>query len=125
MQLCRNELALYILALEVLFLLISVQCYSFSTTRDTVSNRLIVVPPTNVKRLEPTNLPGVFANSWICFAKRPCLNFCFYPVPIACYNQRWTLAKSSAMFKTAESANLLPFARVPLHVGCLFLYGCL
>ena len=40
--------------------------------------------PTNVKHLEPTNPWEVFVNSWTCFIKRPCLNFCFYPVSIAC-----------------------------------------
>ena len=33
---------IYILGLEFIFLLISVQCYSFSTTRDTVNNRSTV-----------------------------------------------------------------------------------
>ena len=65
------------------FSAISVQFYSFCATRDTVSNRC-QPPPTNVKCLEPTNPLEVFANSWICFIKRPYLNFGLYPVSIDC-----------------------------------------
>ena len=36
------------------------------------------------KALEPTNPWEVFANSWIGFTKRPCLNLGFYPMLIAC-----------------------------------------
>ena len=63
----------------------SVQYYSFSAIRGShQSIDCCQLPPTNVKRLEPTNPWEVFANSWICFIKRPCLNFGLYPVAIAC-----------------------------------------
>ena len=65
---------------EVLFLLISVQClWLFYNQR--YSQQLIDCwqpPPTNVKHLKPTNPWEVFADSWICFIKRACLNFGLY-----------------------------------------------
>ena len=119
MQLCGNRLAVYILGLEVLFLLISVQyVYSFSTTRDIVGNRSIIANPHQRKALEPMNLWEVFANSWICLTKRPCLNFIFL---IPCH---WR--KVPATFEKAESANSLPFA-VHFHMGayfCMCAYKC-
>ena len=80
-------------------------------------------PPTNVKHLEPTNPWEVFANSWICLTKRPCLNFDFS----SCVDSLPTIGgrhwrKAAAMFEKAESANSLLFA-VPFHVGAYFCMG--
>ena len=48
--------------------------------------------------------------------------FRFFPVLIACYKRRETLAKVAATFEKAESANSVPFA-VPFHVGAYFRMG--
>ena len=52
-----------------------------------VSNRSVVAKPptTHQRKAYGTNDPlEVFANTWICFIKRLCLNFGLYPVLIAC-----------------------------------------
>ena len=58
-------------------------------------DRSLPTPPTNVKRLEPTNPCEVFTNSWVRFTKRPCLNFGFYPVLIACLQTEIDTGESS------------------------------
>ena len=94
----------------------------FAKTRDAVSNRSIVanfLPPTNVKRMELTNLWKVFANSWVSFIKRPCLNG-LYSVSIACLHlERNTYLPHSKKNKSAASVCTV------MGMGYLLLYGCL
>ena len=86
-------LAVISIGLEIIFLLISVQC---SIARDAVSNRSIdhanscplppPLPPipSNVKCIELTNPLEVFCCFFLFFFKRPCLNVNLYPILIAC-----------------------------------------
>ena len=69
-------------------------------TRDMVSNWL-QPPPTNIKYLELTNPWKVFANFWICFIKRPFLNFGFYPPAVNSLltTGHWHWWKLVAMFE--------------------------
>ena len=53
---------------------------------------------------------------------RPCLNFGFYPVLIACLQAEIDTGESSCYVRKAEPANSLPFV-VPFHVGAYFCMG--
>ena len=69
-----------------------------------------------------------FTNSWICFTKRPCLNFVFllffYFLFLSRVDSLLTIGdrhwrKVAATFEKAKSANSLPFTRN----GCLFMWA--
>ena len=74
-------------------------------------------PPTNVKHLEPTNPWEFFANSWICFTKRSCQNFGFYPVSIACLQSK--IYRQPLRSKQPNQQIHFRFAQN----GCLFMWG--
>ena len=69
-----------------------------------------------------------FANSWICFNKiwRPCLNFDFYLVPIACSQSEINTGKNYLLcirLKTRISKFTSVQSRQLCGNGCLFLWG--
>ena len=122
---------MYIIGLEVVFFFCSFlsNVYRFSITRDTVSNRLLSTPAHQRQSTGTNESVKIFANSWICFTKRPCLNFGYFPVLIACLQSEIDTGKKWPLREKAKSASLyiLPFARnrCLFMWGCLFLCGCL
>ena len=60
--------------------------YSCSRIGNTVGNRSIDATPAHQRKVLGTNesVRVFFSNFWICFIKRPCLDFGLYPMSIAC-----------------------------------------
>ena len=85
-------------------------------------NRSLPTPPTNVKRLEQTNLYEVFANSWLCFTKGPCLNFGCYPMSIACLQAEIDTGKHNYYVRKSRINKFTSFV-VAFHVGAYFCMG--
>ena len=113
-------------------------------------DRSLPTPAHQRKALGTNESVRGFANSWICFTKKPCLNFGFYPVSIACLQAEIDTGESSRYirksristvrcftilqatgswvgawergYEKAKSANTLPFA-VPFHVDAYFCMG--